>query len=93
MLAIIAKLTAKPGKGSELAAKMVEIAEKVRTEPGNHAYTIHQGSENADVVMVYEQYTDQDALDAHRQHMKEMGVNLADLLAGRPELEYFNVAG
>jgi len=38
MLAIVAKLNAVEGKGSELAARMGEIAVKVRTEPGNHVY-------------------------------------------------------
>lgn len=90
MLAIVAKLPAQSGKGAELAQAMNGIAEKVRAnESGNHGYTVHQSSDNADLVMIYELYTDQDALNAHRQHMKEMGVNLAELLAGKPELEYF----
>jgi len=90
MLAIVAKLKAQPGKGNELAKAMSEISGKVRAnESGNHGYTVHQGAEDADLVMIYEVYTDQAALDAHRQHMKEMGVNLAELLAGKPELEQF----
>jgi len=91
MLVIVAKLQAVAGKGSELAERMVEIAQKVRTEPGNHMYAIHQAAEDADIVMVYEQYTDEAALDAHRAHMKEMGVNLSGLLAGAPSLEYFEL--
>ncbi|RFA26564.1 antibiotic biosynthesis monooxygenase [Alkalilimnicola ehrlichii] len=93
MLAIVAKLKAQPGKGSELAQAMVGIAEKVRTEPGNHAYQVHQSSEDSDLVMIYEQYTDKDALGAHRENMKSMGVDLSALLAGRPELEYFDLKG
>ncbi|MCC5811429.1 MAG: antibiotic biosynthesis monooxygenase [Ectothiorhodospiraceae bacterium] len=91
MLAIVAKLKAAEGRGGELAGRMREIAEKVRTEPGNHAYAVHQGKDDGDLVMIYEQYTDQAALDAHRDHMKEMGVDLRGLLAGKPELEYFNM--
>lgn len=91
MLVIVAKLQAVAGKGSELAERMVAIAQKVRTEPGNHMYAIHQAVEDADIVMVYEQYTDQAALDAHRAHMKEMGVDLSGLLAGAPSLEYFEL--
>lgn len=89
MLVIVAKLKAAPGKGNDLAQAMVQIAEKVRTEPGNHGYAVHQSSADQDLVMIYEKYTDKEALDAHRQHMKEMGVNLSDLLAGRPELETY----
>lgn len=93
MLAIVAKLKAVDGKGGELAARMVEIAAEVRTEPGNHAYAVHQAQEDSDLVMIYEQYDDQAALDAHRAHMREMGVNLTGLLAGRPELAYFDIKG
>jgi quinol monooxygenase YgiN len=94
MLAIVAKLKAAPGKGKELAQRMVEISAKVRAnEPGNHMYAVHQSSADQDVVMIYEQYTDKAALDAHRQHMKEMGVDLSGLLAGKPELEFFDTCG
>lgn len=90
MLAIVAKLNAQPGKGDELATAMNGIAERVRAnEQGNRAYNIHRGSDDSDLIMVYELYTDQAALDAHRAHMKEMGVNFADLLASKPQLEYF----
>jgi quinol monooxygenase YgiN len=93
MLAIVAKLTAQPGKGAELAQRMGEIAERVRTEAGNRAYAVHRGAEEPDLVMIYEQYLDKDALSAHRQHMKEMGVDLSALLAGRPQLEFFDLVG
>ncbi len=93
MLAIVAKLKAKPGLGAELAQKMVEIATEVRKEPGNHAYSIHLSKADPDLVMVYEQYTDEDALAAHRQNMKEMRVDLSALLAGRPEIEQFELRG
>lgn len=93
MLAIVAKLKATEGKGDELAERMAEIAAKVRNEPGNKAYAVHQSSEDRDLVMIYEQYDDKDALDAHRAHMKEMGVDLSGLLAGRPELSHFDVTG
>lgn len=90
MLAIVAKLKAQPGKGNDLAQAMTEISAKVRAnESGNHGYTVHQSTQDTDLVMIYEVYADQAALDAHRQHMKEMGVNLAELLAAKPELEQF----
>lgn len=91
MLAIVAKLQAVPGKGAELAERMAEIAVKVRTEPGNHMYAVHQSANDADLVMIYEQYTDQEALKAHGAHMKEMGVDLSALLAGRPVLEQYDL--
>lgn len=93
MLAIVATLEAANGKGGELATRMSEIATKVRTEPGNHNYIVHQGSEDSDLVMIYEQYDDKAAVDAHRKHMKEMGVDLSDLLESDPTLEYYDIKG
>ena len=90
MLTIVAKLRAQPGKGGELAAEMSKVAEAVRrNEPGNDAYALHRGSEDPDLIMVYERYVDEAALQKHREHLKSLGGNMASLMAGRPELEYF----
>ena len=89
MLVVVAKLKATAGKGSELAERMAEVAVKVRTEAGNRAYSVHQAKENGDLVMIFEQYDDQAALEAHRAHMKDMRVDLSGLLEGRPDLEYY----
>ncbi|MBD3651489.1 MAG: antibiotic biosynthesis monooxygenase, partial [Alcanivorax sp.] len=59
----------------------------------NHGYTVHQSVDDGDTVMIYEQYNDQAALDAHRENMKGLGGGLKDLLAGRPDVKLFNVAG
>ncbi|MGB1496844.1 putative quinol monooxygenase, partial [Alloalcanivorax venustensis] len=93
MLGIVAILTAQPGKGDALAAEMSRIAVEVRKEEGNHGYTVHQSVDDGDTVMIYEQYNDQAALDAHRENMKGLGGGLKDLLAGRPDVKLFNVAG
>jgi len=93
MLGIVAILTAQPGKGDALAAEMNRIAVEVRKEEGNHGYTVHQAVDDGDTVMIYEQYNDQAALDAHRENMKGLGGGLKALLAGRPDVKLFNVAG
>ena len=89
MLTVIAKLRARPGQGTALAGQMNQAAAEVRNEPGNYAYVVHRASDDPDLVMIYEQYEDRAALDAHRDHLKEMGLDLSALLAGRPELEFF----
>ena len=38
-------------------------------------------------------YLSQAALDAHRENMKGLGGGLKDLLAARPDVKLFNVAG
>ena len=89
MLIVIARLQARPGQGAAVAAEMSRAAGEVRKEPGNHAYVVHRASDDPDLVMIYEQYADRAALEAHRDHLKRMGLDLSALLAGRPELEFF----
>jgi quinol monooxygenase YgiN len=90
MLTFTAKLTIKAGRENEFANTMKTVVPKVREEPGNHAYVMHRSKDNPRVFMFYEEYTDQAALDAHRKHLQELGVNLADLMDGKPELEFFD---
>jgi quinol monooxygenase YgiN len=63
---------------------------KVREEPGNHAYIFHRAQDNPRVFMFYEEYDDQAALDAHRAHLKELGIDLRAALDGAPELTFYD---
>ncbi|GIX47658.1 MAG: hypothetical protein KatS3mg131_1869 [Candidatus Tectimicrobiota bacterium] len=89
MLTFIAKLTVKPGCEAEFERIMRAAVPKVREEPGNHAYLFHRSTENPRVYMFYEEYDDQAALDAHRAHLKEMGIDLRGMLEGPPVLEFY----
>jgi quinol monooxygenase YgiN len=53
---------------------------KVREEPGDHVYIVHRLQDNPRVFMYYEGYTDQAALEAHCQHLRESGVELRAVL-------------
>ena len=89
MLTVIAKLEVKTGQESEFAEAIKRVAEQVRTEPGNKAYRVHQAKEDPGLFMVYEQYQDQAALDAHREHMQSIGGELGSMLKGPPSLEFY----
>jgi quinol monooxygenase YgiN len=39
--------------------------------------------------MFFEEYVDDAAVAAHRKHLGELGVNLAAILDGKPELEFY----
>lgn len=91
MIGITAILKATPGNGDALAREMKNIAAEVVKEEGNHAYKVHQSLEDGDTVMIYEQYTDEAALEAHREHMKSLGSGLKGLVAGRPDVKLFTV--
>ncbi len=90
MLTFTAKLTIKAGREDEFANTMKGVVPKVREEADNHAYVMHRSKNNPQVFMFYEEYTNEAALDVHRKHLQELGVNLADLIDGKPELEFFD---
>jgi quinol monooxygenase YgiN len=86
--AIIAKITAQPGKRAELVAALQAMVDATNDEPGTIQYLLHTDDGDADVVWFYERYTDAAAVDAHRssEAMKTVGLAVRDLAAGRPEL-------
>jgi quinol monooxygenase YgiN len=89
MLTFIARLTVKAGHEAEFERIMRMAVPKVRQEPGNRAYIFHRAKDNPRVFMFYEEYDDQAALDAHRAHLREMGIDLRAMLDGAPTLEFY----
>jgi quinol monooxygenase YgiN len=91
MLTFLAKITVKSGREDEFERTMRAAVPKVHAESGNHAYIFHRSSENPRMFMFYEQYTDQAALDAHRAHLKEMGIDLTSFLDGAIVREVYDL--
>ena len=89
MLTFTAKLTVQAGSEQDFERIMRIAIPKVREEPGNHAYVFHRSTQDSRVFMFYEQYDDQAAMDAHRAHLREMGLNLRAMLDGPPTLEFY----
>jgi quinol monooxygenase YgiN len=89
MVTFTAKLTVKEGKEQEFEDTMKKVVPEVRKEAGNRAYTFHRAKDNPRVFMFYEEYVDQAAVDAHRKHLGELGVNLGAILDGAPTLEFY----
>jgi quinol monooxygenase YgiN len=90
MLTFTAKLTVKAGSEQEFERIMRIAVPKVREEPGNHAYILHRSTQDPRVFMCYEEYDDQAALEAHRAHLREMGIDLRALLDGPPMVEFYD---
>jgi quinol monooxygenase YgiN len=90
LITLTAKLTVKTGKEQEFETTMKRIVPQVRTEPGNRAYTMCRLKDNPRVFLFYEEYVDQAAIEAHRQHLKELGVDLSTFLDGPPVLEFYD---
>jgi quinol monooxygenase YgiN/quercetin dioxygenase-like cupin family protein len=59
-----AKAVAKPGKGDELAQKLLEVARSLREAPGCQLYVINRSAAEPDVVWVTELWQSQQQLDS-----------------------------
>jgi quinol monooxygenase YgiN len=90
MLTFIARLTIKAGHEAEFERIMRAAVPRVRQEPGNHAYIFHRAIDNPRAFMFYEEFDDQAALDAHRAHLRAMGIDLGAMLDGAPSLEFYD---
>ena len=89
MITVLAKLTAQPGKEAEMQAELEQMVRKVEAnEPGTISYSLHTVEGQPGVFYFYEQYEDEEALQAHGQseHMKALGATMRDLAASRPEI-------
>jgi quinol monooxygenase YgiN len=89
-VSLIAKMTAKEGKRSELVGLLQDLVRATEAEAGTLVYALNVSTTEPEVVWFYELYTDQDALLAHggSDAMKAAGSGMAELLAGRPELQF-----
>lgn len=63
-----AKATAKPGKGDELARRLLEAAEENRSFEGCLQYEVHQSVFDPDTVWVTEAWADHDSIKASLEH-------------------------
>lgn len=82
-VSLLAKVTAKEGKGDELVAAFEPLMEQVRKEPGTLVYVINRSKDDPDVLWTAELYTDDDALAAHgaSDAMAKAGPTLGPLIA------------
>jgi quinol monooxygenase YgiN len=51
---------------------------------------LHRAQDNPRLFMFYEEFDDQEALEAHRAHLREMGIDLRAMLDGAPTLEFYD---
>lgn len=59
-----ARMTARPGQGDALAAKLLEVADGLREVAGCELYVINRSADDPDVIWVTELWRSQEALDA-----------------------------
>ena len=76
------RLVPKAGKEQELLERAIDVAHDVRTEPGNLVTYVLRDRENGRDVLMFELFTDQAAIEAHREaeHSKAKGPAIHALL-------------
>jgi quinol monooxygenase YgiN len=66
VLVVIARYQAKPGEGDAVAAILARHTAQTRAEPGCLAFLGNRSAEDGDRFVLYEQYADEAAFQAHR---------------------------
>ncbi len=93
MMAILAYLTAKPGKEAEFKEKMTAQAKRcLANEPGCLQFDVVQDPKNATRFVMIEVYKDDAAIKAHQdtQHYKDFRPVVGELVADR-KIEVLNM--
>lgn len=80
LLTVVAYMKAAPGKRDELKSELEVLIEPTAKEEGYVNYDLHQGVEDPDVFIFYENWESAEALDAHlaTPHL----VHFADIMGG-----------
>lgn len=76
MVSFVVRLRFATEDRADVAAALSLLATESRREPGCLAYVPHQVQDDPDTILIYEQYRDPQALEAHRasEHFKKYAV-------------------
>lgn len=66
MITFTVRMTFRPDDRDEIATILRELTAASRQEPGCVSYIPHRVESDPDTIVIYEQYRDQAAADAHR---------------------------
>ena len=64
-VSLLARFTAKEGKGDEIVAAFEPLIDQVRNEPGTLLYVMNRAKDDPNVFWFAELYADDDAFAAH----------------------------
>ena len=76
MVSFLVRLKFASEDRAEMAQMVIDLAAESRKEPGCVTYVPHHVQDDPDTILIYEQYRDSQALDAHRAsaHFKKYAV-------------------
>ncbi len=91
MMTLLARFKVQPGKEDEFVRVLSGLAAEVKNEPGTKRYELHRSVDDASTFLMYEDYADKAALDAHSAtpYFKSAFPQLLALSVGRPEVRRF----
>jgi quinol monooxygenase YgiN len=84
---LIVKITAAPGKGSELGKLYKARCEDIMKEPGCEQFEVFQSVVHSDNLVILERWTDPAALDVHAKVNATRAPLPAELRVGTTERE------
>ena len=84
---LIVKITAAPGRGSDLAKLYKPRCEEIMKEPGCKQFEVFQSVVNPDSLAILERWTDQAALEVHAKVNTTRPSLPAELRVGTTERE------
>jgi len=92
MVVLTAVLTAVEGKAGIIEDEFKKLVPKVLQDPGTLMYIVHRSVDDPNIFMVYEQYENQAAYEAHSktEHFRAWGQAVRGMFAGRPEIKFYN---
>lgn len=88
-VAVWARIPVQPDKRDEAIGVLKGAIANTRSEDGTEIYILHADPNDPDALLMYELYTDNDALTAHSSAgwFKAMFPQLGPLLGGAPTLQ------
>ncbi len=91
MVVLAVTWVAKPGKEAEVSATFSKLEQASRQEPGCLMYVVHRHRNDPQRFFIYEQYVDDQALEAHRQspHFQKYAVRALRDIGERREGELY----
>jgi len=93
MLILAVHLTIQAGRENEVDEMFRKLQEEIRQEPGCATYVVQRSRENSRRYLVYEQYTNEAALEEHRNspHFKQFATDGVFPLVEHRQAEFFDL--
>jgi len=87
-IAVIAKLSAKPGRRQELLKALEQVFPVVESTRTTEVYAMHADRKDQDTIWFYEIFSDQAALEKHAgsEALRAVTKATADLVVGPPQV-------